>query len=1686
MKKLISILCTATLISSFAVFAEEEKTQIGPVNRVDETSNVYELTTPEKNIFKIEGNDREFILLDDEQGFFVLCKDVYGTRAFDPDGTQKFDPEDSNNIAYWLNNGFLKDGNGGFKLPEEIIKYIDNDRSWFTEGGFSKGNCPDDYTVRCGITLLSQQEWLKYDEVFGVLDDIPPYGWWLRTGRGIGGDVNMVLTSKTGDGRIGGTFGDVSSGGVRNYIRPAFYLKDEFFKEVKLDKIGFNVGKALSRHFSYTDFRGDGTVGYSNSEMRNFGFNIPFQVFDEDDVITENILNDELKFRLSGSSTEKSIMAGQKQSIKTVLPISDSVCYEIILSIGTENLSKANGAVLYADYYGEDGKTKTGIRKELLSVGGTKKSEDYIINNPDVPKNTQFILFTVEIKEGISGTVSFGGIKLREFYPNVKFETDWGPLNIIDPEEDSFNVEISCETSLPKVFTAGYKITYSDGKVFYGDEQKIQLPTDGVSKAAVSMKNVRRGNGVAELYVKYGYCTVKTMKKSISVLETYNWEKDNGLIRHGIVAHPDRYWAGNKTIADAIYYAGFNLNRSDLAWYYIENKKKGEYNFDQMDTAVKEMKARNVKFVPILTYSSTLYSEGTRSGINTNEEMEGFVNFARAVVTHYPDIDTYELWNEPNNNGFWNPKSNANEYANFVKVVSKAIKEVRPDVKVIAGAIDVSKNGVGWARELFDYGIYPYVDAFSTHPYYHPSVNDEVFLPKLKQYSDIIEDYGGWKDLWLTEIGWTTFGKTELEETQAKETVKILAHSDYSGVTSTIFNITAGDEDFGMIDLDVGYRVKPNYLSAATYYVQTQNAQFITKPDLDPDCHSFLYRKNNRPLLISWCHTGGAAKLTFEKPVKVYDMYGNFEYEAYEVEQTDSPQYIYVSDDSFFYRELKNKTVSEFEAFCERYRDVIGDGITAEIAKNNEYIKQSYGFSKDDVNKIYSIGTQIIDFLGNDILKPENTNMLCEYNKCAMETADMYSLQGEGFENISDSSVTEADEGYRKLLGDNGGTKRFTYELLRHSKKHSELAKQMAISKNVEKGAAAGQDQIAANLVKWAKAVMDIEGIENIGISFQAVPGTVETFEGTEAKEKIYIYNSGEKPQKGKLKIFNSSGDTLYESNEITVPARGKYLAETAFVLGGMGFGEQELLISFEGDIRSQSKVKASIIPRVDIAIDNSEKTVDNIDSVTLELTNKMQELVSGKVKITPPDGWIVENDVSFEIIPEGVTSVKVPVTAKERVAFNCYMFDVEVFDSTGNLLIKKTVPLDFSVIVKAEEELSAEEFDGNIRSWSNAYPTYVNFPQNPGSGEDWRKSDIAARVFTKWDQGYLYVLADIYDDIQNQLQHGAAIYNGDSIQIAVDTLNNKNAGAYDSDDYEYGFALTQTGEETYAWHTAYMNEEGIKPGGWSRVLRDEENKNTRYFIKIPKADLAPMDFAEGTKIGLNYVINDANLVGTRESWYELTWGIGTRKDPSSYLNWELVPFEEITENGAETVSEIFNTEMADVGAFSDISGHWAEQIIKSAYDKGIVKGMGNRIFAPDKYLTVAEAISLIERFTDLPDSEYQFDDIEKTDWYYKPIAKMFSAGYIPDELVKNNKIEPMRVINREEFAALIAKYIGASDETEHRFPDEADISDWAKAYVNKVAYAGIMIGDNEGNFNPKGGLTRAEAATVILKISER
>ena len=1682
--RVISLITALALLTPIFAASAEGEEQVGPVDRVYEGGvESYNLNTPEDNIFRIEGSDKEFILLDSEDGFYVLAKDQYGKRAFDPDATQKFDPQDENNIAYWLNHDFLENGNGvGNKLPDEIIRYIDTEREWFTEGGFPSGNCPEDYTVTCGVTLMSQTEWIKYIDKFGVSDDIGVYGWWLRTPRGKNGGTNMVICSMTTAERIGQTFGQDSSNSSQYYVRPAFVLKDEFFKEVRLDKIGNNVGAALAEHFEVSDFQGEGTLGYEDSFLRSIGFDIPFEIDDGQTVVSADILKKEYDMSLLPGSSLENIAAGdEEQYIKTGYAVNSRKNYELVLRAGFDGISTNDGVVLYAEYFKENGE-KSGERNEILRLGGTREMTEYVTNLVSIPEGTDFMIFTLSISGGIGGNLLFDSLSLREINPEVTIINEWEPSYIIDPTSDSYRVRIECPTTLPKNFTTYYRLSYTaDGYVYESKKEKLTLPTEGVCEYTVAMENLHRGNAILEIYVMYGNNVIESFSHEVSVTEVFDWSSDSGLPKHGVCTHPAQIERSDGAILDYIKQAGFNYIRGDFSWGRLEKGSKGSYDYSALDYIMEEVNKRDMELLAILCYSNGLYTSNDKTGIADNETLEAFLEYVRTVAKRYPEIKYFEVWNEPNNNGFWYPEANVNDYANFVKAVSRAIKEVRPDAYVIAGAIDISKNGPGWSRELFDLDIYPYIDAFSTHPYYHTALNDDKYLERVENYTDIVEDYGGWKDVYLTEAGWTTYGDKELDPTLASEDIKVLIHADYLDTRVSLFNMWDEGETFGLLNPD--YSAKSSFSAVANYENQTAGAQFLTKLALDDDCHSFMYRKNNSPMIISWCYTGENKTLEFEKDVTVYDMYGNFVSKGKTVEQTDKPCYIYSSDRSLLAEGLKKRIGINLDEFISEYKGVIGEEAADRISEQKAKINSVDTAQASDIEEFYALGTQIMESLGESVFDPANTNMMYQYHKTAMEVADLYSLSQEDYKNNSEEVLSQADDKYNSLLTDASDTKRFSYELLRNSKKYADLAKEAQESPTAQPGLAAAYDEIALNLARWALAVTESEESENIGIHFQAVPGKVEAYEGENALLSVYVYNDRSTDTQGSLQVTSSKGDILAKAEGVTIPAGGKSLVALDIDLDSVSFGEDEFVIEFIGDVSAKTLIKADIQSKIDVVLNNSEKPADEITSLSLTLENKTESPISGTVTISPPEGWSISGEQEYALDALESSEIAVPVSQTEKTAFNYYVFDIEISDSSGNIISKLALPLDFSVIVKADDIMDPSEFDGDITDWSNAYPTYLNPPSDVGSRSEWQGSDLAARIFTKWDDNYFYLLADIYDDYQNQLNHESTIYDGDSLQLAFDTKNTK-SGAYDADDYEYGFALTLTGEESYSWQAAEGKSSGVQPSEWCRVLRDEENKNTRYLVRIPKESLEPMSFTEGSVIGFNLVANDGNLLGPREGYAEITPGIASSKNTALYRNWTLSESESASDNGIDLVSSIFNLQMGEVNIFSDIGGHWAEEYISKAYSDGLVKGVGNNLFAPDSTLTIAEGLSLLARTLGTDAAEADFSDISGDEWYAPEIGGMQKADLIPAELVKDGKIEPERIITREEFAAVIAGCIDTQADDAVSFNDSSDISEWAREAVCKVAQSGIMVGDDENNFNPKGGLTRAEAAVIILNIT--
>lgn len=186
---------------------------------------------------------------------------------------------------------------------------------------------------------------------------------------------------------------------------------------------------------------------------------------------------------------------------------------------------------------------------------------------------------------------------------------------------------------------------------------------------------------------------------------------------------------------------------------------------------------------------------------------------------------------------------------------------------------------------------------------------------------------------------------------------------------------------------------------------------------------------------------------------------------------------------------------------------------------------------------------------------------------------------------------------------------------------------------------------------------------------------------------------------------------------------------------------------------------------------------------------------------------------------------------------------------------------------------------------------------------------------------------------------------------------------------------------------------------------------------------------------------------------------------------------------------------------FSDVTDPkmWYYKYVNGCGALGILNGMGDGTFMPQKSVTRAELASMIVRATSYIisyriDDSVAFSDVKKGKWYYQNIMKCASVGIIQGR--GNGIFAPDDLATREEIAALVARVIKIAgsfngqplpeitntDELKTLYPDGASVSKYAKADVILCNKLSIMIGDKQG-FRPKANTTRAECAKIFYVI---
>ncbi|KQY03338.1 hypothetical protein ASD37_28070 [Mycobacterium sp. Root135] len=170
---------------------------------------------------------------------------------------------------------------------------------------------------------------------------------------------------------------------------------------------------------------------------------------------------------------------------------------------------------------------------------------------------------------------------------------------------------------------------------------------------------------------------------------------------------------------------GVDNIRVYVPWKYVETTK-GEYDWRAMDVIMSLAAERDMGVLaemnttPAWVDPDDQYKPGA-----AHPDPEDFKAFASAVATRYGStVSAYEIWNEPNYVGFYDPIDPA-AYAELLKAAYPALKDIDPTATVVAaglGHTPTYDDGSALSPVEFLDGMYAagakgYFDALAYHPY---------------------------------------------------------------------------------------------------------------------------------------------------------------------------------------------------------------------------------------------------------------------------------------------------------------------------------------------------------------------------------------------------------------------------------------------------------------------------------------------------------------------------------------------------------------------------------------------------------------------------------------------------------------------------------------------------------------------------------------------------------------------------------------------------------------------------------------------------------------------------------------------------------------------------------------------------------------------------------------------------------
>lgn len=341
---------------------------------------------------------------------------------------------------------------------------------------------------------------------------------------------------------------------------------------------------------------------------------------------------------------------------------------------------------------------------------------------------------------------------------------------------------------------------------------------------------------------------------------------------------------------------GLTWVRLTIHWPIIE-PTKNNFDLTALDGAMTAMATHKYNILAYMVGSASFDSSAPTNVASRDQypptDFSLFADRMTMLAKRYPQVNTWQVWNEPNI--IWLPKEDPSAYGNLLFTTAKAIRNAIPDKPVATAGMAYysqmhSTDGLMLA-DLLTQGLPNANIVAAYHPYSEYPEGDDTTAKDFLQRGNYINSAlhaKGVTQVWATEWGWSSYaGPVEMQaiigvDGQADYTLRRLAlmsAMDYQRIF--LFNLSdldarasARDQYYGLVDINGSpkpvYTALKNFLGVTGARLEPADAPTYTNGP--GDLYNVAWtRADGSHLWLFWSASGSSVTLPSVTSAALFD-----------------------------------------------------------------------------------------------------------------------------------------------------------------------------------------------------------------------------------------------------------------------------------------------------------------------------------------------------------------------------------------------------------------------------------------------------------------------------------------------------------------------------------------------------------------------------------------------------------------------------------------------------------------------------------------------------------------------------------------------------------------------------------------------------------------------------------------------